>query len=338
MLSKKIPLLYLAVSALIASVATLFAFKSYNGGLNYNFYEDNDHSVSKAGPVECKPQIARLAGYTFTHPLLSSEPECESNRFIHLKASILNFIERQQDDNQISAASVYIKDISSNEWVNINSRISYHPGSLFKLVTLITYLRMAETDKGLLKREISYQQTGAIPHQTFNSKTITPGNKYTIEQLLHYMIAYSDNNATLLLNQNMNITIFENIFTDLGLQKPNVHDRSYVISARDYSRFLMILYNAVYLSVSNSEYAISLLCECDFKDGIAKELPDDIKIAHKFGQAKESDLIELHESAIVYLKDKPYLLTVMTKGTDVSKLAGTISSISKMVYERMSAN
>ncbi len=136
----------------------------------------------------------------------------------------------------------------------------------------------------------------------------------------------------------MDISLFQKTFSDLGIKMPDVHDVNYQMSVKEYSKFLRVLYDEGYLTTPASEYAISLLAECDFKYGITRELPSAIKVAHKFGEAKDGELRELHESAIIYLYKRPYLLTIMTRGQDVKKLAETISHISKMVYNKMAAD
>ena len=67
-------------------------------------------------------------------------------------------------------------------------------------------------------------------------------------------------------------------------------------------------------------------------------LPKDVTIAHKFGEHVSGSngvisSVELHDCGIVYAPKKPYLLCVMTRGSDFDKLSGIIKSISNMVYE-----
>jgi beta-lactamase class A len=147
------------------------------------------------------------------------------------------------------------------------------------------------------------------------------------------MIAYSDNNATYLLNTNCNETAFMDIFTDLGLKRPSIHDTSYSITVKDYSVFMRVLYNATYLNKKNSDQALSLLTQSSFKMGIANKLPSDLVIARKFGEMKIENKRELHESGIIYCNKRPYLLTLMTKGYNPVHLAGIISQISESVYK-----
>ncbi len=60
-----------------------------------------------------------------------------------------------------------------------------------------------------------------------------------------------------------------------------------------------------------------------------------VPIAHKFGESGTPIEMQLHESAIVYLKNKPYLLTVMTKGKDNKTLSKLIGEISAVTYKNM---
>jgi beta-lactamase class A len=56
---------------------------------------------------------------------------------------------------------------------------------------------------------------------------------------------------------------------------------------------------------------------------------------HKFGEAGDANEKQLHESAIIYLDNNPYLLTIMTKGNDMKKLPDVINQISALIYQNM---
>lgn len=151
------------------------------------------------------------------------------------------------------------------------------------------------------------------------------------------MIRNSDNEATMLLERNMDNKVFQKLFADVGLEVPNVYASEYLFTVKDYSLFMRTIFNAGYLTIKNSEYAAELLTECDFKEGIAEGIPTNIKMAHKFGEAGNDNEKQLHESAIVFLDKKGYLLTVMTKGNDMKKLSNLIGEISRVVYNHISS-
>ena len=48
---------------------------------------------------------------------------------------------------------------------------------------------------------------------------------------------------------------------------------NFQISAKDYSMFFKILFNAAYLTIDNSEFATEMLKEGDFKEGLLSGLP-----------------------------------------------------------------
>ena len=175
----------------------------------------------------------------------------------------------------------------------------------------------------------------ALPVQNYTSKTLQPGHSYTIQELLHYMIAYSDNDATLLLLQHINLEVYNKVFTDIGLPKPSFKFDEFLMTARQYSLFMKELYNASYLSIPVSEYAVNLLTECDFKEGLLKKLPPNVMVAHKFGESGYRNIFELHESGIIYMGKNAYLLTVMTRGTDSKYLGGLIADISYQVFNKV---
>ena len=76
-----------------------------------------------------------------------------------------------------------------------------------------------------------------------------------------------------------------------------------------------------------------MLSQCDFKQGLVGGLPNNTIIAHKFGEAGNDEMHELNESGIIYLGNKRYLLSVMTKGKEFSKLSEVLKSIYRTVYQ-----
>ena len=335
MLRKSIPAKFLILSALLGSVVTIGLFFLYQ---KYSVPVNEVPAIVAAEKPDCKYNLDRLQGYKYTHPIFSVEPECESEKYSVLKSEVTSVVESEKNCGNTSSASVYFMNLSDDTWMSVNGREQYHPGSLLKIVQLITYLKMSETDPGLFQKKIEFRKEGAFGMtQTFNSKTIEPGHSYTVRELLRFMIANSDNYATTLLSNHMDTTLFLNAFSDIGLSRPNLKDLGYTINPLNYSKFFRVLYDAGYLSISSSEYAISLLTQCDFKDGIVQPIPASVKVAHKFGETGFGDTHELHESAIVFLNNSPYLITIMTKGPDVNKQKISIANISRAVYEYMSA-
>jgi beta-lactamase class A len=169
-----------------------------------------------------------------------------------------------------------------------------------------------------------------IPEQTLTAEPLQENKYYTVNELLQSMIINSDNDAVALLNQNINIESFKLLFRVLGFREPEIKSWDYYLTAVECSRFLRLLFNATYLNEKNSEYAMKMLTETKYREGFMKYIGTDIKVAHKFGERNVNNEQQLHETGIFYLDDKPYLLTVMTKGNDKNALPSILADISKM--------
>ncbi|MEC4051078.1 serine hydrolase [Flavobacterium sp. SUN046] len=323
---KKISLTYVLLIAASSSLITYIAS---------NKNKDSETTTSET-TASNNYNIKRLNGYNYVKPIMFVDNVSESENLASLKQNIVDVIETYKKGNAITSASVYLKEYVGNEWTSINPDEKYMPGSLLKVPELITFLKMNEENPGLLDKQLLFDHPfDTNKNPVYLSKSIKLGNSYSIRELLRYMIEYSDNNATMLLNNNIDVNTFKKVFTDLGLEAPDWNSSSYPITAKDFSLFMRTLYNASYLSMKDSEFATELLGKSDFKDGILKSIPTGTKIAHKFGEGGDPLEKQLHESAIIYIKDKPYLITIMTKGKDMNKLPQVIRQISEVVYQNM---
>ncbi|MBC7534607.1 MAG: serine hydrolase [Ferruginibacter sp.] len=294
-----------------------------------------------ASPVNTcdRVNMVRLNGYQFIRPLLFAEIPCEAEKLLPVKSAVVDIINSYKSSGTISGASVYLRELSQGNWVSIGEQDTYNPGSLLKVPELITFMKMNEKKPGLLDKKILYSVPLQLKKQAFFlSKSIEVGKTYAIRDLLYYMIAYSDNNATMLLNQMMDLAIFKKLFTDLGLPEPNMTKNDIPIGVKEYSLFMRALYNATYLNIGDSEYCTELLIHRDFNQGLLNGLPGEVKVAHKFGEARDRDGISANfsESGIIYVGSSPYLLTVMIRGKNNVALPPVISMISRKVFEMIS--
>jgi len=326
MIAKKKALTFVLVTSVLSSAATFLIVRKVS--------KEKEIPVASVG--SCSYNIKRLLGYEYIKPLEYAEPEHESAIYGTLKTKIESLITEKKNAGLLNNAAVYLRDFKKGNWMSFQGKVPFHPGSLIKVPILISYLKFDEYQPGILNAPITFESAENIPTQTYNSKQIQVGKTYTVKQLLEYMIKYSDNNATYLLKKNLNISQFKKTYENVGLPVPNVMDVTYSLSAEEYSVFLKVLYNAGYLSIENSEYAIKLLTECDFKDGFVKGLPAGTPVAHKFGEWGDNGMNhELHESGIIYLDGDAYILTVMTSGKNLPELLKTLQEVSKLFYDEL---
>lgn len=287
----------------------------------------------------------RLSGYTFISPLLTCDYTLSGNspQLSKLQESIQKTITSHQDTGDITKASVYFRDLQSGIEFGINNGEKFFPASLKKLPLMMQYYREAESNPSLLTTPKVLEGT-----QDFNAGTVIPpsqapqyGTSYTSQQLIDYMIKYSDNISFEVLFRSLGEQTFNKIYQQMQLHYPDAYlSTSDYATPYQFSLFFRTLYSATYLSDADSERALALLTQTDFNDGLVAGVPSTVKVAHKFGvsavpQTDGTTQGELHDCGIIYDNKHPYLLCVMTKSlaTDIKKVEQTISDISAVAYK-----
>jgi beta-lactamase class A len=334
---KPIPL-YLVIIAFFAAIVG-FYINSASG----NKIGDKSIKLGKAADSNSSATTIRENNESFlTRHLFLVEGSNDEITLQPMKARIIKYIDEKKKEGTLSSASVYVKNLSQVNSMEINPDELYDPASIMKIPLMLIILRQAESDPGLLKTKLFYKEPfKTATTATIKDKTLTAGQSYTIEELLHYMIVYSDNEAFWLLGHPIAMNEYQKLNSYLGIpenyDKDNEHGGTgnFIANVNTVSRYFRVLFNSTYLGWNNSEYALKLLTQSDYKDGIVKGLGPGIVCAHKFGERKVGNEVQLDEVGIVYLSEKPYIIGVMTRGTDNGQLAKVISNISKIAFEEI---
>ena len=258
-----------------------------------------------------------------------------------IQYSLEEYIRKCKEQGDVLSVSVYMRDLNKGTWVGVNEDERYASASLIKVPLLIAYLKQAENDPAILNKQIKYEKAAMnLPPQNIAPENCAQlGNTYSVDTLLRYMILYSDNISTLLLMDNIDQKLIADLYADLQLADPGLPEVEHQISAKEFSAFFRVLYNATYLNMELSEKAIKLFSESDFRDGIVAGVPQGVSVAHKFAERRYAsevsltETVQLHDCGIVYYPQRPYVICVMTKGRDFNTLKRVISDISRIVYE-----
>lgn len=275
----------------------------------------------------------------FTSPLLECGELSQSvsdTTLSTLHTQIQSLVDTRTSQGEITYASVYFRDLNNGPWFGVNESDEFFPASLLKLPLAMSFFNVAEDDPTILDKKVTYVPDPSIASQTqpFGPQhNVQEGKVYTIKELLDIMLKESSNEAAVALAGAATPDQITEIYHDLGL-KPPQFGKDYKIDIHKYASFFRILYNATYLDRSASEKLLSTLSEASFQDGLVAGVPNGVAVAHKFGsrQVDTSGKVQLHDCGIVYAKNKPYILCVMTQGTDFTKLAAFIREVSKQVY------
>ncbi len=298
------------------------------------------------GVTACQTKPLRFGQTGLINPLLVCDVggNQEFPEFTPLKNHLLDTIDAKKAAGEATSVSVYFRAYGRGKWLLINGEELYAPASMLNVPIMIAYLKAAESEPKILEQVLLYNdpEDYNAGQQYPASERLKTGGLYRVDELIRRMIVYSDNNTLDLLSGNLGAeTIFE-VYTALGLNTPPfpTPEKIDFITVKDYAYFFRVLYNSTLLSRPMSERALNLLTETTFKEGLAATVPNDVKIAHKFGERTLDHLNpvqrELHDCGIIYTPENPYLLCVMTKGAEFDQLAKTIQEIGKTVYEDVS--
>lgn len=285
--------------------------------------------------------------YKFINPLL----ECDSSvnfsqnaSLSPLKTSLEKAISELQNNHQLSYASIYFRDLNNGPWLGINEKENFSPASLIKLPLAIAYFKEAEKNPALLQESIEATISSKIEKQSILPRlTLSPDQKYTIDELIRRMIVYSDNQAYEILLNHIDNPLLVQTFTDLGIDISAgfTNPSGNIITVKSYAAFFRVLFNASYLNQEMSEKLLSLLSQVEYQNALVRGVNNpQIIISHKFGERtfEATSERQLHDCGIVYYPEKPYLVCIMTRGQDFSKLSSAIAELSRVVYNSVSKN
>lgn len=288
------------------------------------------------------------SGYSLIDPVLAFDvgPQEAFPELNPIKQSLQNVISSEINTGQVQDVSIYFRLLKSSKWFDINPSDTYAPASLLKVFIMTSYYKENEDYPGVLDKQLVYQGSPTpadddpgevIPH-------LTNGKLYAVRDIIKQMIIYSDNDAFNTLVDNFDahtLEAFNGIFTDLNIPSPETQSESDLqfMTVSSYATIFRVLFSATYLSQKDSETALALLADAQYKDGIVAGVPAGITVAHKFGvrsipaSGNTPAASELHDCGIIYYPNHPYLLCVMTQGSNFAALQDDLQQLSKTAYK-----
>jgi beta-lactamase class A len=281
------------------------------------------------------------------YPFLSRELDCSTiNERIEqvekIDKEIEGYANRETAAEDVAMISVFFRDLNTRRWFGVNENVNFYPASLAKLPIAMMIYKAAEVNKQILDigLPITDAELSLNKGQHYvPSTTLESGKSYTTRELVRRMIVYSDN-APVNPLLDASASLRDPIFSDLGVYSMPTEKipGQWDITAKNYSNLFRALYNASYLRPEYSDTILEQLSKSEFKNALAAGVPDNIRVAHKFGEATNSDEKDgekrtiLNDCGIIYKPDTPYILCVMTQGEKYEDLERIIREISEKVY------
>jgi len=286
--------------------------------------------------------------YFFTNPILDCEAFEQGEESIIFRKDLLNKVEDLKENYDTNFVSVYFRDLNNGPWLGINEKEYFVPASLLKTPLVMSLFRYAQDKPSVLSENVFINRNdidGAYPQKnTSASLQLEEGQEYTLEEVGKRTIIYSDNKGVPILLKHVPNYYIDDIYSSIGglSMKDDVR-------VKDYASFFRLLYNASYLNRDMSERLLKIFSEVEYKTGIASGVPKNIVVAHKFGEFTKNEAssgaleltsteVQLHDCGIVYYPDRPYILCVMTRGSNFKNQEKVIQEISKFVYDAVEEN
>jgi beta-lactamase class A len=239
-------------------------------------------------------------------------------------------------EKQGHSVGVYFEFLNTGANISIKQDIRFWPASLSKMPTIFAVMKKVEKGEWKLSNELvlfpeDKDEGFGLLYQKLS------GTRFTIEELLKETLINSDNTSHRILVRNLTSKDYTDIFEALGME--NLFNENYDITAKEYSRIFRALYNASYLNRENSQMILTWLAQTIFKDFLNSEISADVLFSHKIGEAFENRVYL--DSGIVYVPNRPYLITVMIEvkdGGGMEKAQEIMSRLSKVAYTYVSNN
>lgn len=234
--------------------------------------------------------------------------------FQPLRDSLTNHYEKRDD----YLVSIYFEYLPTGANISINKDEKIWPASLIKIPVAMAAMKKVEDNQWKLDNELVIMDEDKDTEYGEMYKEPT-GTTHTIEDFLKGSLINSDNTAHFVLLRNIDNKELEDVYIHLGLddiidalkkspKKDAEEDNR--ITAKRYTIFFRSLYNATFLKPYYSQKFLEILGHAP-KELLSKGLPENVPFVHKTG-VRVDEAVRA-DSGIVYVKGRPYLITVMVQ-------------------------
>ncbi|HXG64474.1 MAG TPA: serine hydrolase [Blastocatellia bacterium] len=246
---------------------------------------------------------------------------------------------RQVVDNTRGAMGLVAVDLTSGERFAINENFIFPQGSAIKIpIMMEVYKQAAEgkfklTDLRRVDKEHKVGGSGVL--QQLGDGT----SQLSIRDLCVLMILVSDNTATNMLIDLVGMQNINRTLASLGLTQTRVQRRMInpaasgrgeenISTPAEAARIMEILHKGEFLSRAACDDMLDILKKPK-SGGINSGLPPGIRVAFKPGGIAGVST----EWAIVYLKERPYIVVVMENYEVENEASAAMKEISRALYD-----
>lgn len=227
--------------------------------------------------------------------------------------------------------SIYIKNLKTGETFAKDENLVYQAGSLYKLWLLGPVFQLINSGNIKLSDVLS-GNVGKLNREfgvdsEFTELPETDNITLTVNDAVTQMITISHNYAAMMLLDKVGREKVNNYIKSLGLNNSGLKDLPYT-TAFDTALFFEKLYKGEVLNRESSLKMIDILVQQTFNDGIPRNLPKGLSIAHKTG---DIDMFK-HDCGIVFSPKSDYIICILSESDLPIGAQERIALISSAVY------
>ncbi len=255
---------------------------------------------------------------------------------------IVNFDPLREKLNEYIATkngniSFYLVNLRDGASMEIDGKRGFVPASLNKVPTAI--LIMKKIERGELSFDTMIDVKDSDRDSIFGSLYPTKEKELPVRFLLEKMLKESDNTAFRMLLRNVDENDMKFLlgyldYHSLDMTLPNLQndDNSQYVSPKSMYGVFSSLYLSTLLKPENSEYILSQLTDTSFDIKKTAQLPDDVRVSHKFAAYTEG-IPYFHDCGIIYIDKGRFFYCVMTEGLQPEEGANAVKTIVHLSYQ-----
>lgn len=237
------------------------------------------------------------------------------------------------------AMGLAVVDLKSGERFQVNENFLFPQGSAIKIPIMMEVYKQAGEGRLKLTDQIAVDRAHMVGGSGVLQELGDSTSNLSIRDLCVLMIVVSDNTATNILIDKLGMENINRTIKSLGLKETRLQRRMINPAASgrgdenlstpaEAARIMEILYKGEFLSRAACDEMLAILLKP--KTGsVNAALPPDVPVAFKHGDLSGVDT----EWAIVYLKERPYIVVVMENYATGEEAVAAMKEISRTLYD-----
>lgn len=218
---------------------------------------------------------------------------------------------------------VYVESLADGKAFGLRQNEVFPAASLMKLPIMLSVYQAVEQGKAGLDDVYVLQASDQLPGTTLS--TVLPGSSWTYRQLLQFSGQTSDNSAALILLRLFGREALQEAMNSAGMGQSDFDQDE--TTPEDVGAFFSRLYNGSLISQDHRDELLSFLSQTIFDNWMPADLPEGVRVAHKVGIEDGA-----YSDGGIIFGEKPFVLVVMSQGSDPDEAPKATAEIAKMAY------